>query len=66
MKQTTHSPVGPTTEKQRYTVLDSMRGLALLGIALANFPEFGFWTFLSGDARAAMPTAGIDKVVRFV
>ena len=40
-KQTTHSPVGPTTEKQRYTVLDSMRGLALLGIALANFPEFG-------------------------
>lgn len=66
MKQTTHSPVGPTTEKQRYTVLDSMRGLALLGIALANFPEFGLWTFLSGDARAAMPTAGIDKVVRFV
>ena len=48
---------GPTTERQRYVVLDALRGLALLGIALANFPEFGLWTFLSDEAQAAMPTA---------
>ena len=32
--------LGPTTERQRHIVLDALRGLALLGIALAIFPEF--------------------------
>ena len=57
---------GPVTEKQRYVVLDALRGLALLGIALANFPEFGLWTFMSTEAQQAMPTACVDSVVRFV
>ena len=37
-----------------------------MGIALANFPEFALWTFLSGDQQAAMPTATVDHVVRFL
>ena len=37
-----------------------------MGIALANFPEFALWTFLSGDEQAAMPTAEVDWVVRFL
>ena len=37
-----------------------------MGIALANFPEFSLWTFLSGDEQAAMPTAGVDGIVRFL
>ena len=57
---------GPTTGRQRYVILDVLRGLALLGIAMANFPEFGLWTFLSSDAQAAMPTAEVDKVVWFM
>ena len=57
---------GPTTEKQRHVVLDALRGFALLGIALANFPEFGLWTFLSPNQQDAMPTSGIDHVVRFL
>jgi len=57
---------GPTTERQRHLILDLLRGLALLGIALANFPEFALWTFLSGDEQAAMPTAWIDRLVRFL
>ena len=36
---------GPTTERQRHLILDLLRGLALMGIALANFPEFALWTF---------------------
>ena len=56
---------GPTTERQRYGVLDALRGFALLGIALANFPEFGLWTFLSNEAQGGMPTAGMDRVARF-
>jgi len=46
--------------------LDALRGFALLGIALANFPEFSLYTFLSGSEQAAMPTAHADKVIRFI
>lgn len=56
---------GPVTEKQRYAVLDALRGFALLGIILANFPEFGLWTFLSDEAQQMMSTASVDRVVRF-
>lgn len=56
----------PTTAKERHVVLDALRGLALLGIALANYPEFALWTFLSADEQGAMPTAGVDRVVRFL
>lgn len=57
---------GPTTERERFAILDVLRGLALMGIALANFPEFALWTFLSGDEQAAMPTAEVDRVVRYL
>ncbi len=56
----------PTTEKQRFIILDALRGLALLGICLANLPEFALWTFLSGEEQAAMPTAEADRVARFL
>ena len=57
---------GPTTERERHLVLDLLRGLALMGIALANFPEFTLWTFLAPEQQAAMPTAAADRVVRFL
>ena len=40
------TPLRPTTAKERHVVLDALRGMALLGIALANFPEFALWTWL--------------------
>ena len=46
-------------EKKRYIILDALRGFAILGIILANFPEFSLWTF----ADAASHTAG-DRVVQ--
>ena len=57
---------GPTTERERFAILDVLRGLALLGIVLANFPEFALWTFLSGDEQVALPTAEVDRVVRYL
>ena len=57
---------GPTTERERHLVLDLLRGLALMGIALANYPEFALWTFLAPEQQAAMPTAAVDRVVRFL
>ena len=58
--------MGPTTGRERHVVLDALRGLALLGIALANFPEFGLWTFLSSEAQSLQPTAAADRIVRFL
>lgn len=65
-KKEMNNSLTPTTEKQRFIILDAMRGLALLGICLANFPEFGLWTFLSREAQEAMATAHADNAVRFI
>ena len=36
-------------QKTRYVILDALRGFAILGIILANFPEFSLWTFSDPD-----------------
>lgn len=54
------------TVKQRHIILDALRGLALFGICLANFPEFSLYTFLNSDVTGLMPTAGIDIVVKYL
>lgn len=62
----TNHTVIPVKSSERYAILDVLRGLALLGIALANFPEFSLYSFLPVEAAGAMPTAGIDRVVRYL
>lgn len=34
------SDLSPVRSSERYVILDALRGFALLGIAMANFPEF--------------------------
>lgn len=63
---TTIESTGPVKPKERSIILDALRGLALLGICLANFPEFSLYTFLNGELTDGMPTAGIDRIVRFL
>ena len=46
-------------QKKRYLILDALRGFALLGIILANFPEFSLWTF--ADSASHTP---LDRAVR--
>lgn len=62
---TNHTAI-PVRSSERYVILDVLRGLALLGIALANFPEFSLYSFLPVEAAGAMPTAGIDRIVRYL
>ena len=52
--------------KERYLILDFLRGIALMGICLANFPEFSLYTFQSPETTASMSTAGIDTVVKYL
>lgn len=61
--ENTAMPVKPS---ERYVILDMLRGLALLGIALANFPEFSLYSFLPAETADAMPTSGIDRVVHYL
>ena len=51
---------------ERFVILDALRGFALLGICLANFPEFSLYTFLSPEAAGAMPTSSADHVARYL
>ena len=56
----------PVKSSERHAILDVLRGLALLGIALANFPEFSLYSFLPVEAADSMPTAGIDRIVHYL
>lgn len=56
----------PIKSSERYVILDALRGFALFGIALANFPEFSLYTFLNTEATQAMPSYAIDRTVRFL
>lgn len=56
----------PVSGTQRVVILDALRGLALMGIALANFPEFSLWTFLSEENQSALPSAATDGAVRWL
>ena len=58
--------IDPVRSKERHIILDALRGLALFGICLANFPEFSLYTFLKSDAVSAMPTAGIDRIIKYI
>lgn len=56
----TENPV-PVKPSECLVVLDALRGFAVLGICLANYPEFSLFTFQSAATAAAMPSAGIDR-----
>jgi len=58
--------LSPVRSSERHVILDILRGIALFGICLANFPEFSLYTFLNKDVVEAMPTADIDRVVKYL
>lgn len=55
----------PIEGKERHLILDFLRGFALLGICLANYPEFALYSFLDSSAAEAMPTVAIDHIVKW-
>lgn len=62
----TLSPDDISTSSKRYLILDSLRGIALLGICLANFPEFSLYTFQKQEVIIAIPSAGFDHIIRYL
>ncbi len=57
---------GPITAHERIAELDGLRGLALLGVSIANLAAFTGWMFMAPAARAALPTTAIDAPVWFL
>lgn len=57
--------IRPVSARQRHVILDALRGFALLGIVMANLPEFSLYTFLDNDAVASFATAGVDLITRY-
>ncbi len=62
----TNHTATPVKSSERHAILDVLRGLALLGIAIANFPEFSLYSFLPTDVAKSMPTDGIDRIVHYL
>lgn len=56
----------PVKASERHVILDMLRGVAILGICLANYPEFSLYVFQSPETAASMPTAGADRVLRWL
>lgn len=54
------SSASPVEASKRHIILDALRGFALLGICMANFPEFSLYSFLSDGAKTQMPTSACD------
>lgn len=55
----------PVRASKRILILDALRGFALLGIAMANYPEFSLWTFLSNEQQQALSSASFDKAIHW-
>lgn len=63
-KNSNAQAVGPV--KKRYVILDALRGFALLGIIMANFPEFSLWTFQTPEALELLPAPAFDRALHFL
>lgn len=55
----------PVEAGQRHIILDALRGFALLGICLANYPEFSLYSFLQEYPKSIFPTAVIDTITQW-
>ena len=60
MPQTPPS-AGPTQQRDRYEIMDVLRGFALLGVLIANLVELGGEDVLAtAEQLAALPSAAAD------
>ena len=61
--QPSHQPVALT---ERAAILDILRGIALFGICLANYPILSLYIFQGDEVKAAMSTAAVDHWIPWV
>lgn len=57
--------LAPTEASERITLLDALRGFALLGIVLYNVEALSGFAFLTPDMRQALPLSRFDPALEF-
>ena len=62
----TQNKIAPVQPSERHVILDVLRGIALLGICLANYQEFSLYSFQAREIVEAMPTAKIDLIWKYI
>lgn len=56
----------PTSKRDRYVVMDVLRGFALFGVMLINLYEFGgVDVLITAEQLAALPSAALDETLKF-
>jgi uncharacterized protein len=60
---TTLTYAAPVGQRERITLLDSIRGMAILGILLMNIPHFGMAPWLTGDMSLRHEVGTINEYV---
>jgi len=56
----------PTAKRERYVVMDALRGFALLGVMTINLYEFGgVDVLITAEQLAALPSAALDERLEF-
>jgi len=53
-------------KQQRFEMLDIIRGIALLGVLLANMADFSFFSALSFQEKANLPLAELNNSLLFI
>lgn len=56
----------PVRPSERFVILDALRGFALLGICMANFPEFSLYSFLDESAKSEMSSSLWDNITQYL
>ena len=56
------SDAGPSAGKERFEILDALRGFALFGIFLANIRVFSGWEFIGDEERSALAPGGYQWI----
>lgn len=54
-------PAIPAIQPERSEILDILRGIALLGICMANYPVISLYIFQTPETMQSMSTARVDK-----
>lgn len=57
------SQSAPTAQTERLVILDSLRGIAILGILIMNIPGFGIPVFMIEDISIRQEYSGINFYV---
>jgi len=53
--------IAPSADRERYELIDALRGAALAGVLLMNLGEFSLFEHLDTAQRQALATAGFDR-----